>query len=272
MRYNYGNSELSTEKKSAVLVLILFVNLILISSQIILKNRQSLLQAAIASMVMPLQLTFQKSSDFVSGELDRYFFLRNIFKKYQLLKKQYLDLKIESYAMSKALRDLRAAAGVRKKFNHFLLASVISVDVNFPFAEVMIDKGTHAGLAENDVVLNADAELVGKVIKPLTAFSSRVRLITSSIGGTGAYIESNMLEGLLKGGNRAECSFQYLLANKPVRLGETVITSGTDLLYPNYLPIGRVIQIDKDYLTQRILVRPFFVDKPLKTLVVLLHE
>ena len=272
MRYNTGNSELSTEKKSAVLVLILFINLILISSQIILKNRQSLLQAAIASLVMPLQLTFQKSSDFVVGELERYFFLRNIFKKHQLLKKQNLDLKIENYKLETELRDLRIMAAARKKSQRFLLATVISVDINFPFAQVMIDLGTHAGLVENDVVLNLDAELVGRIIKPLTAFSAQVRLITSSIGGTGAYIESNMLEGLLKGDNRAECSFQYLLANKQVHIGDTVITSGTDLLYPNYLPIGRVIKIEKDYLTQKILVRPFFVDKPLKKLVVLLHE
>ena len=116
----------------------------------------------------------------------------------------------------------------------------------------MIDQGTRAGLAENDVVLNTDAELVGKIVRPLTAFSAQVRLITSSIGGTGAYIESNMLEGLLKGDNRAECSFQYLLANKPVQLGDKVITSGSDLLYPNYLPIGKVTRIDKDYLTQKI--------------------
>ena len=91
----------------------------------------------------------------------------------------------------------------------------------------MIDRGTRAGLVENDVVLNTDAELVGRIVEPLTAFSAQVRLITSSIGGTGAYIENNMLEGLLKGGSGPECSFQYLLANKPVRLGDRVITSGT---------------------------------------------
>lgn len=272
MPYNIEKSELSTEKKSAVLVLILFVNLILISSQIILKNRQSLLQAAIANMVMPLQLTFQKSSDFILAELDRYFFLRNIFKKYQLLKKQYLNLRIENYSLKSELRDLNVSARVKKKSNKFLLATVISVDINFPFTQVMIDQGAHAGLAENDVVLNTDAELVGKIVKPLTAFSASVRLITSSIGGTGAYIESNMLEGLLKGDNRAECSFLYLLANKPVRLGDQVLTSGSDLLYPNYLPIGKVTRIEKDYLTQKISVRPFFIDKPLKKLVVMLHE
>lgn len=272
MQFNPRRNGLTTEKKSAVLVLILFINLILISSQIILKNHQSLLQTAVANLITPLQLTFQKASDFASGELNRYFFLRGIFQKYQQLKKQQLDLRIENYALRRDLRDLRALAGARKKFSHFLLATVISVDINFPYASLMIDQGTHAGLVENDVVLNTDAELVGRIVRPLTAFSAQVRLITSSIGGAGAYIESNMLEGLLKGENRAECGFRYLLANKPVRLGDKVITSGSDLLYPIYLPIGKVTRIGKDYLTQKVSVRPFFVDKPLKKLVVLLHD
>ncbi len=272
MPYNPGKGELSAEKKSAVLVLILFINLILISSQIILKNKQSLLQTIIANMVTPLQLTFQKSSGFISSELQRYFFLRSAFKKHQALKKRYMELKIENYALQKQLRDLHVVKGAVAGFTRFITATVISIDVNFPFGTVMIDRGSHAGLAENDVVLNSDAELVGKITKPLTAFSASVRLITNSLGGTGAYIENNMLEGLLKGNDGPDCSFQYLLANKTVPLGAAVISSGTDLIYPSYLPIGKVIKIEQDYLTQKILVRPFFVDKPLKKLVVLPHE
>jgi rod shape-determining protein MreC len=272
MRFNPGRSELSTEKKSLVLVLILFVNLLLISSQIILKNRQSLLQTVIANMVTPLQLAFQKTSDFISGKVERYFFLGSIFKRYQVLKKEHVDLRMENYALKRELRDLRMQAAVRKEFDRFLLATVISIDVNFPYDSLTIDRGTHAGLMENNVVLNSNAELVGKIVGPLTPFSAQVRLITSSIGGTGAYIENNMMEGLLKGDNRAECSFQYLLANKPVRLGDRVITSGTDLIYPDYIPIGRVSRIGEGYLTQEISVRPYFVEKPLKKLVVLLNE
>ncbi len=272
MRSSAGSGGLSTEKKSTVLVLVLFVDLILISSQIMLGNRQSLLQSVVANMVMPLQLTFQKATDFAGNELDRYVFLRGVFKKYQLLKKKHVDLRVENYSLKRELRDLRALAGAKRKFSRFLLATVISVDINFPYASLVIDRGTRAGLVENNVVLNTDAELVGKITRPLTAFSAQVRLVTSPIGGTGAAIESNMLEGLLKGGNGASCSFQYLLANKPVRLGDRVITSGTDLIYPSYLPIGKVTAIGQDYLTQKITVRPFFVDKPLHKLVVLLHE
>lgn len=122
------------------------------------------------------------------------------------------------------------------------------------------------------MVLNTDAELVGRIARPLTPFSAQVRLLTSPVGGTGAAIEANMLEGLLKGNNGPECGFEYLLANKPVRVGDRVVTSGTDLLYPSFLPIGRVTAIGQDYLTQRIAVRPYFVDKPINRLVVLLHE
>ncbi|MEI6614795.1 MAG: rod shape-determining protein MreC, partial [Chrysiogenales bacterium] len=246
--------------------------LIMISSQIVLKNKQSLLQTIIANMIAPLQITFQKSSNFVSAELGRYFFLRGVFKKYQLLKKKDIDLKIENYSLKKQLRDLKIPGEFRKKIDRYIEAAVIAVDVNFPYGSLMIDQGLRAGLAENDVVLNSDAELVGKIVKPLTAFSAQVRLITNSIGGTGAYIEGNMLEGLLKGRDGPDCSFQYLLVNKTVLLGAIVITSGTDLIYPNYLPIGKVIKVEQDYLTQKILVRPFFVEKPMKKLVILSHE
>ena len=44
MRFDREGRGLSAEKKSVVLVLILFADLLLISSQIILKNQQSLLQ------------------------------------------------------------------------------------------------------------------------------------------------------------------------------------------------------------------------------------
>jgi len=272
MPYNPGKSELSAEKKSVVLVLILFIDLMLISSQIMLKNKQSLLHTIIANMIMPLQLSFQKSSDFVSSELERYFFLRGVFNKHQALKKKHLDLKLENYFLKKQLRDLHVVNAGMEKFAHFITATVIAVDVNFPYSSLMIDRGMQAGLVENDVVLNEDAELVGKITKPLTAFSASVRLITSSIGGTGASIENNMLEGLIKGHDGPDCSFLYLLANKTVVLGSKVITSGTDLIYPGYIAIGKVIKVEPDYLTQKIFVRPYFIEKPLKKLVVLAHE
>ncbi len=272
MPYNPGRPELSAEKKAVLMVLILFVDLLMISSQVILKNRQSLLQTIVANMITPLQLTFQKSSDLIVSGLTRYVFLRDAFEKHRALKKKHLELKIENFALKKQLRELHQIKGSLAKYARFITATVIAVDVNFPFSSLTIDRGLHAGLQENNVVLNEDAELVGKITKPITPFSASVRLITSSIGGTGASIEDNLLEGLLRGHDGPDCSFHYLLSGKKVRLGAGVVTSGTDLIYPGYIPLGKVIRVEPGYLTQKITVRPFFIHKPLKKLVVLTHE
>lgn len=272
MRSDLGDRGLSTEKKSAVLVLILFLNLLLISSQIVLRSRRSLLQAVVANMIAPLQITFQKASDFLGDQIDRYIFLRGVYRKYQALRQDRVRLRVENYTLRRELGEARALAAARRRFSRFLLANVIAVDVNFPYSTLVIDRGTRAGLVENGVVLNRDGDLVGRITRPLTLFSAQVRLITSPVGGTGAAIESNMLEGLLQGRNRAECGFDYLLATKDVRVGDRVVTSGTDMIYPSFLPVGRVTAVAKDYLTQQITVRPFFVDKPIRNLVILLHD
>ena len=98
MPYNPGKSELSAEKKSAVLVLILFVNLILISSQIVLKNKQSLLQTVIANMITPLQLTIPEISRLCFLRVEPLCFFKRCFSQISIrLKKTTLDLKIENY-------------------------------------------------------------------------------------------------------------------------------------------------------------------------------
>ena len=121
-------------------------------------------------------------------------------------------------------------------------------------------------------VLNGDAEVVGKIVEPISLFSARVRLITSPIDGVGAYIKKNKLEGLLKGNNTTICVFKYLVENKPVSVGDEIITSGTDQIFPPYIPIGRVVKIEKEYLIQEVFVKPYFVEKSFKKLIVLKNK
>jgi cell shape-determining protein MreC len=77
------------------------------------------------------------------------------------------------------------------------------------------------------------------------------------------------LEGFLAGHDDSLCSFKYLITNKPVHKGDLVITSGTDLIFRPYIPVGRVVEMEKDVLTPKIWVKPFFVEKSIKQLVLL---
>jgi rod shape-determining protein MreC len=262
------NQEVGGQKKIVAVVAVLFLNLILMSSNIILKNDKSLLQNGIGLLISPFQIGFQKSIDYVSHQFRRYVYLQNMFQEYHELKKEYTRLKYENYLLKTRMERFRFYESAREKHNSFVTAELISIDANFPYGSITINKGSSDGIEPGMVVLNGDGELVGKTIEPITMFTARVRLITSSTGGVGAYIRENVLEGFLSGNNTKVCEFKYLIENMPVDVGDELVTSGTDEIFPPYIPIGKVIATEKEPLLLKVFVKPFFVGKSIKQLVI----
>lgn len=264
--------EIPGERRHFVLVAVLFINLVLVSTHVVLRNQQTLFQTIIGWIVSPIQIVFQKTADFVTYEVNHYLFLKNSFSNYQEIKRKYSRLKYENYILKRKLLEQGNTDLVKDLYKDFIKADVISIDRNFPLSSVMINKGSSDGITRDMTVLNEEAQLVGRVVEPISPFSANVRLITSSLGGVGAYVEKNRLEGLLTGTNTAICTFKYLVADMPVYLDDRVVTSGTDEMFPSYIPIGVVVDVKKDYLIQKVSVKPFFIDKPIKQLLIIKRE
>jgi rod shape-determining protein MreC len=264
--------EISTERKTFILVTVLFLNLILISTNVVLRNKRSLFQNIVGFIVSPFQVGFQKTVNFVSHRVKRYVFLKNMYRQYSEVKKEQRKLKFENYLLKRKIDDESFLAALKNRDEDFITADVISIDRDFPLNSVMINKGSKYGIKNGMTVLNGDTELVGKIVEPVTFFSARVRLITSPIDGAGAYIKKNKLEGLLKGNNTATCMFKYLIENKPVSIGDEIISSGTDQIFPPYIPIGKVVGISKGYLIQEIFVKPYFIEKSFKRLLIIKNK
>lgn len=263
---------LPTERKIMILVAALFFHLILVSTNVVLKNERTLFQNILGTIISPFQIGFQKTVDFVSNQLKQYVFLKNSFKKYRDLKQQLTRLKYENYLLKQEIIDQNFLEKLKTKSGNFIIAEVISIDKNFPLTSFLINRGSSDGIVKDMIVLNPQMELVGKIVEPISLFSSKVRLITSSIGGIGAYIHSRELEGLLTGNNTSICSFKYLIEKAPVQEGETLVTSGTDKIFPPGIPIGKVAAVEKEYLTQKIDVEPFFIKSPIKRLIIITNE
>lgn len=261
--------EISTERKVGILVGVLFLNLILISTNVVLKNRKTLFQNIVGLIAAPFQIGFQVSVDFVSRQLRHYVFLKDVYQKYSEMKKGQARLKYENWLLRRQVQDEAFLAALKTESLDFIEADVISVDKNFPLESVLINKGSTDGITGEMVALNSDAQLVGRIVEPISPFTAKVRLITSAVGGVGAYIKKNKLEGLLAGDNSRICLFKYLIENKPVFVGDEVVSSGTDQLFPPYLPIGRVVRLEREYLIQDVYVEPFFVKKPIKKLIII---
>ena len=263
---------MTTERKIMILVAVLFCHLILVSTNVVLKNEKTLLQNILGTIISPFQIGFQKTVDFVSNQLKHYVFLKDSFEKYRDLKQKLTQLRYENYLLKQKIIDQTFLEQLKSKYNKCIYAEVISVDKNFPLTSFLINKGSSSGIVKNMIVVNPQMELMGKIVEPISLFSAKVQLITSSIGGIGAYIHSREMEGLLTGNNTSICSFKYLIEKAPVQMGETLVTSGTDKIFPPGIPIGKVVAVEKEYLTQKIDVEPFFIKSPIKRLIIVSND
>ena len=160
----------------------------------------------------------------------------------------------------------------RVSYEHYIELDVISVDPNISLNRLIVNKGSRDGVKKNMVVLNLDGDLVGKIVEPILPGTAKINLISSSSGGVGAYVNKNKLEGLLTGSNGRLCDFKYLIENNPVYIGDEVVTSGSDMIFQPFLPIGKIESIMKGVLIQKVSVKPFFVEKPIKKLILLIDE
>jgi rod shape-determining protein MreC len=264
-----------SERKGLILVIILFINLLFISNTVIIDNRVSLFRHILGWMVSPLQIFFQEAADSVVYKYEKFIFQKNIFDRYQTLKRAHEQLKITHKHVVNTLSETQFWQKSPKSEHMFFLAvEMISIDPHFPYNEIRINSGTSDGIMVGMNVLNYDGDLVGQIVQPLDSFAATVRLITSPRGGVGAYISTNRLEGFISGDrdHAGLCTFKYILESLPVTVGDQVVSSGTDQIFASYLPIGEIVSMERDYLVQKIYLKPFFTQKPIKKLFVVSRE
>ncbi len=261
--------ETRKEKKTLIAIIFLFLNLIIMSGNIVLDNDKTLLNTTISTLVSPLQIATQKSVSFFAGIVKRNIFLKGAYKKYLDKKKENSALRYENFLLKKRLREMDQLERVKKNPDIFLIADTISIDPGFPYDFITINKGLLSGIKSGMIALNNQGQLIGKVIEPVSLLSAKIKLITSSIGGVGVYVKDKELEGLLTGKGNQLCSLNYIINRADVKLGEEVISSGTDNIYPYGLPVGVIIKTNEKDLEKNIVVKPYWVSEPIKEILII---
>ena len=84
--------------------------------------------------------------------------------------------------------------------------------------------------------------LVGRVILAEGSYA-KVQLVTDRASGVGAMIERTRRQGIARGAGRDGITLEYVPLQADVQVGDRVISSGTDGLYPRGVPIGTVVDV-----------------------------
>lgn len=152
-----------------------------------------------------------------------------------------------------------------------LPAQIIAEDASSWFRTVMIDKGLRDGVTEGMPVVVAEG-VVGRVVRAGPG-QSRVLLVTDASSAMAALIQHNRARGICRG-QGTTLTFDFVLRQEEVKVGDRVVTSGMGGVFPKGLVIGHVTAFDRrDFgLFQGVEVTPAVDFSHLEEVLVLLRE
>ena len=206
---------------------------------------------------------------------DSYIDLVNLKERNAVLRAQLSELRSEITTYREALienRRLRQLLDMKRRhLGKTIVAHIVGCDLASWTAVVTVDRGKKDGL-EPDMPVLVRAGVIGRVIDTSMSFS-RVLLISDYHSRIAALIQRNRARGLLHGQGSGKCSLDFVKKGVDVQVGDTIITSGMDEIFPKGLILGKVISVnpgDKSELFQDIRVEPSSKIEELEEVLILL--
>jgi rod shape-determining protein MreC len=254
-------------------IVLITVNVILLS--ITSKSRSTLGVGRVGlSFVAPFQEIVSRSVRFARGVWKHYFLLVSVAQENEILKKmlnESIGNNNQWHEIELANTRLRNLLNLQKTPNNQVLAAeVIGKDPSGWFKTVIIDKGKAEGLQKGLPVVLPQG-VVGQVIE-VSSHYSKVMLIIDRNSAVDALVQRSRARGIIKGSSADQCRFEFVLRKHDVQIGDTVIASGLDGVYPKGLLIGRVSDLGgrKSDIFYDIAVAPFVDYETLEEVLVIL--
>ena len=172
---------------------------------------------------------------------------------------------------------LKGLLGLKERTGYdFVAARVIARDPSAWFNTVTIGAGTSSGIELNMPVVTGGG-IVGRVIA-VSPWTAQVMLLTDDQAAAGAVVgqlgQSSAL-GPVKGlGQSGLVEMRYVSGLEKVEVGDYVMTTGQDGIYPAGLNVGQVVEVKHGTATQShvIYIRPSSRLDQLKEVAVLLYH
>jgi rod shape-determining protein MreC len=174
-----------------------------------------------------------------------YFYLRGVRAENRQLKEQIEQMRLEQVRLSEDAAQARRLQNLLAFKEQFVAktvaAQVIGTSGSDSSRVVYIDKGENAGIGRDMAVMTADG-VVGKVLMVYPSVA-QVLLINDQTSGVGVILGNTRLQGVLAGTVNGEVTLNGIMSDEQVPVGENVLTSGGDQIFPKGLPVGTVTKV-----------------------------
>ncbi len=123
-------------------------------------------------------------------------------------------------------------------------ADVIAQDLSPWFRAILINRGSAAGIRPGMPAIT-DSGLVGLVIGT-TPRNGKILLLTDPQSRVDVFIQRSRARGTLQGDAEGGCELKNVLREADVELGDLVLSSGQDGIFPKGLIVGRVTEVERE--------------------------
>ena len=263
------------------LLTLLFVNLVVMAVDARdSESKQRMIRTWAQAVVAPVQNVTSRAGGATAGVIRQIVNFSSTAEENEQLKGRVASLEVElrtTREHSVENERLRGLLGLKEQTGYQSVpARVIARDASVWFNTITIGRGSSSGVALNMPVITATG-IVGRVIAT-SPWTAQVMLITDEKSAAGAIVgqlqDSGAL-GLVRGlGNTGLIEMRYVSGLHEVKIGDYVLTTGQDGIYPPGLHVGEVVEVKSGSVTMphEIKIKPSARLDQLEEVAVLLYN
>jgi rod shape-determining protein MreC len=241
---------LDTRHRAGFLFVAVMVgHIILISAQVNARTGVPILEAVTFGVFAEVQRAMSVGTSGIGHVWSGYIGLRHLKTENDGLKRQLADAEVDlqsQRALADRSRGLERLLALRDRSKLTTAAAeIIAAGATPDFRTVTIDKGSRDGLRA-DMAIIAPGGVVGRVTVA-SARASKVQLLIDRNAAAGAIVERSRAQGVVIGGGDDErLRMEYVSEAADIVVGDLIMTSGIDGIYPKGFAIGRVESVEKN--------------------------
>ena len=205
------------------------------------------LRSGFAALLRPVRETMRTPAE-VAAELGGFFTRHRLLQNERdALLTERAQLAVDANAahvLARENTELRALLKLQTRPGQQVVHAALLYQGHDWFAQrVTLDRGERAGLRSGLPVVDVSG-LVGQLSRVYPG-SSEITLVSSPEQLTPVFVERTGQRGLAAGSGRGQMELRYMPTHADIRLGDRLLTSGIDRVYPAGIPVARVSRVSR---------------------------
>jgi rod shape-determining protein MreC len=238
----------SRHRSLTLLGVVLVIQILLLAVQIRRERQVRLIRVWAVELISPIQRAGVWSIDLVKSGWGGYVALHRTREQNLQLQSELDQLRLRNQELEGRAAEadrLARLLGFRQAHTDvpMLAAQVIGASPDPDSHILFLDRGSRDGVRRDMGVITPDG-VVGKILA-VYPDTSQV-LVLNDKDSVGALLSNTRTQGPVKGTGDPLLEMEYVSSDEKIAVGEAVLTSGQDRIFPKDLPVGNVVAAQPD--------------------------